>query len=149
MNTAIRRLKSLQVFDVMSKGVVEVSADSTMDEVTRMFEEHNISSAPVVNERGDCIGIVSAADFMKRDAGSSENVPASSQWVTRYMTSSVRSITPQDPLLRAARVMCDKHLHRLPVIDHNNEIVGVISTMDVVAALVNAIDEMDATDTGG
>jgi CBS-domain-containing membrane protein len=40
--------------------------------------------------------------------------------------------------------MCEQHLHRLPVVSADGRVVGIISTMDVVAALVNAIDEMEA-----
>ena len=45
------------------------------------------------------------------------------------------------PLVEVARVMCDGHWHRVPVVDDGGALCGIISTMDVLAALVNAADE--------
>jgi CBS domain-containing protein len=67
------------------------------------------------------------------------------------MSKRVHSLLPGESLLKAARTMCEQHLHRLPVVDDEGRVVGIISTMDIVAAVVNAVDEMNATnfpDTG-
>ncbi len=61
------------------------------------------------------------------------------------MSSGVRSVQPEQTLLTAARIMCEKHVHRLPVLNLDGKPVGLITSMDVVAALVNAIDEREAT----
>jgi CBS domain-containing protein len=53
-------------------------------------------------------------------------------------------VQPEQTLLTAARLMCEKHVHRLPVLNLDGKPVGLITSMDVVAALVNAIDEREA-----
>jgi CBS domain-containing membrane protein len=135
---AILRLRSLRVSDAMTKSVVQVAANQTLGEVAKSFAEHQISSAPVVDEQGRCMGILSATDFLNHDA------PSLEQQVASYMTAAVKSIAPVAPLLTAAATMCAQHIHRLPVLDEYGRVVGMLSTMDIVAALLNAIEEMDA-----
>jgi CBS-domain-containing membrane protein len=57
------------------------------------------------------------------------------------MSRQVRSVPDKAPLVEVARVMCDGHWHRVPVVDDGGALCGIISTMDVLAALVNAADE--------
>ena len=149
MFAVIDRLQTLKVTHVMAKTVVEVSADQTMDDVAKQFAAHDISSAPVVDEQQSCIGMLSAADYMKRacqlpDNGCSpEEVGGKCDTVERYMATGIRSVTADASLLTAARVMSDAHVHRLPVLD-GNRVVGIVSTMDIVAAMLNAVDELAA-----
>jgi CBS domain-containing protein len=153
MNSAIDRLGTLSVSEVMAKAVVSVPQRQPMGEVAALFLAHQISSAPVVDEQGACVGILTATDFLKRDAALSEGNGAPhavrSAWVPEdtaetYKSGSVQSISAAAPLLTAAKIMCIQHVHRLPVVDLLGKPVGIISTMDVVAALLNAIDEMNA-----
>ena len=60
------------------------------------------------------------------------------------MSEAVQSIDPGASLLIAARMMCAEHIHRLLVIDDSQQPVGVVSTMDIIAAMVNVVDEMNA-----
>ncbi|MDA1049310.1 MAG: CBS domain-containing protein [Planctomycetota bacterium] len=158
MWTAINRLLSLKVSDVMSRSIVEVSVSQGMGEAAAVFAARDVSSAPVIDKQGRCIGILSAADFLRRDCGgdhrnveshvltqedperASQTVPTGDR-VGAYMTDAVQSIAPDQPLLNAARIMCVGHIHHLPVID-GDRLVGLISTMDVIAAMMNALDEM-------
>ncbi|MBI2480813.1 MAG: CBS domain-containing protein, partial [Planctomycetia bacterium] len=57
------------------------------------------------------------------------------------MTDAVQSVASNQPLLNAARIMCADHIHHLPVIE-GHRVLGVISTMDVIAAMLNAIEEV-------
>jgi len=161
---AIDRLRTLTVADVMAKNVVEVSAHQTMEEVAKQFASNDISSAPVIDEQGHCVGMLSAADYLKRDdpphdrretpaaaAGHSPVQGASRdsmvivearETVDRYMANAVQSIAAEASLLQAGRMMCVAHVHRLPVLD-GKRVVGIVSTMDIVAAMLNAVDELD------
>jgi CBS-domain-containing membrane protein len=64
--------------------------------------------------------------------------------VQDHMSRSVQSVRPEQTLLTAARIMCAQHVHRLPVLDVEGRSIGLLTSMDVVAALVNAIDEREA-----
>ncbi|MFM2096303.1 MAG: hypothetical protein RIS70_3427, partial [Planctomycetota bacterium] len=54
----------------------------------------------------------------------------------------VQSIAESAPLSHAAKIMCLQHVHRLPVVDASGKPVGIISSMDLVAALSNAAEEL-------
>ena len=148
MIDAIERLRALSVADVMTRDVIVVSCRQTLLDVARNFTEHDVTAAPVVDDDGRCVGFFSSADSLRRELPLSlqttpprDNDPLC---VERYMTADVRTILPGESLLAAARLMCRRHLHRLPVVDDDGRVVGIVSTMDIVAALANAIDEMDA-----
>ena len=161
MAHAIDRLASLRVADVMAKDVHSVGKNQTMGEVAAHWVKSGLSSAPVVDELGHCVGVLTATDFVKREnllkqspdvaalqAGENHTspyrcVPVGEDYVSRHMTDAVQTIHPGESLLHAARVMCAEHIHRLLVVDPEGHPVGVISTMDVVAATVNAVDEME------
>ena len=159
MSTAVQRLKSLTVADVMCREIVEVAQHQTMEEAAETFAQHGISSAPVVDDAGRCVGMLSASDFLKRDRPHGDDplghqlrqtnaeapleIDSPGDLVARYMTTAVQAVSSTDSLLHATRIMNAEHIHHLPVID-GHRAVGVVSTMDVVAALLNAVDEMDA-----
>jgi CBS domain-containing protein len=126
-----------------------------MLDVARKFVEHDVVAAPVTDDDGRCVGFFSAADFLRRELrarqelASPDSEPstevAKQTLVGRFMSDRVHSILPGDSLLDAAKAMCEHHLHRMPVVDDGGHLVGIISTMDIVAALINAVDEMEAS----
>lgn len=138
MMRALDRLRTLRVSDVMSKHVVEVAPEQRAEEVADLFVSKDVSSAPVIDRNRHCVGILSAVDFLRRKSDS----PA--QTVADLMSQSVRSIGANESLLKAAHLMCAKHVHRLPVLGDDHRVVGVVSTMDFVAAVLNVLDESDA-----
>jgi CBS domain-containing protein len=154
MMNALDRLRMLRVADAMSRSVVTVSSKQTMLDVARKFVEHDVVAAPVVEDDGRCVGFFSAADLLRRElkvrqesatADAATDQTAGQAEVHRFMSKKVHSLLPGESLLKAARTMCEQHLHRLPVVDDQGRVVGIISTMDIVAAVVNAVDEMNAT----
>jgi len=141
MNLAIDRLQSLRVADVMTRTVVPIDAGMPLAEVAKVFRTHEISAAPVVDSQGCCIGVLSATDILKHISESPNNA-MDNVTAREYMTPAVQSIAPEASILLAARIMCVEHLHRLFVLDRRGTPTGVISSMDIAAALTNAMDEM-------
>jgi len=133
MNSAIERLLTLRVSDVMTKKVISISSQDSMADAARKLRDHSISGLPVVDSQERCTGILSALDFVKQAKDSDR--------VSQHMTSSVQSIGASQPLLKAARVMCTNHIHRLPVLDDQQRPIGMVTALDVVAALIHAIEE--------
>ena len=144
MNSAIERLLSLRVADFMCRNVVTVSGAATMEGAAESFLRHKVSGAPVVDEKGHCAGVLSAMDFVRREVQSRPRRMANGdvfELVGTYMNRPVISIDAEATLIDAARAMCGKHVHRLPVLDARGQVVGVISSLDLVAAVVHAIEE--------
>jgi CBS domain-containing protein len=136
MDIAVDRLMTLKVKDVMTRKVICVAKNQPLSDAAGLFLEKGISGAPVIDEHGRCVGVLSAIDYVRR--------AHALRRVGGEMSSGVRSVQPEQTLLTAARIMCEKHVHRLPVLNLDGKPVGLITSMDVVAALVNAIDEREA-----
>jgi len=162
MSGPIKRLKSLSVRNVMTSDVVTVSYSQTMSQAAAELRRRDVAWAPVVDEMGRCVGVLSATDFLRRDQEGGRRAPldvgpsrvedtggdqpisisvADEERVSGYMSKSVQSVSPEVAVLMAARIMCAEHIHRLLVLDQEERPVGVVSTMDVVAALLNAVEE--------
>ena len=61
--------------------------------------------------------------------------------VSNYMTRGVRWVNAQDSLIDAAELMCEGHVHRLLVLDKDEHVVGIISSLDIVSAVVGVVEE--------
>lgn len=158
--TIVRRIL---VSDVMNRKVVCISANALMAQAAALIVEHSISGLPVVDDAGLCVGILSTSDFTRRELhrDSEGHLPIANvqeilvqdeysgtfrieeileDRVANHMTNAIQTISPQATVLQAARCMCLEQVHRLIVIDEGDRPVGIVSTLDVLAALVAAVD---------
>lgn len=162
MNSAIERLLCLRVSDIMSRDVVVVAADRPMTVAAATMLNYGISGMPAVGARGQCVGMLSAIDFVRRSlwetgeasestakeggdcfcklTDANRNRPAT-DLVTSYMTPTLETVSVSDSLMNAARLMCRRHIHRLVVLDNQARPVGMMTSLDIVAALVGAVEE--------
>lgn len=160
MNSTFEGLKSLSVEDVMTRNVVTVMANNTMSEAADVFFEHEITGAPVIDESGRCVGVLSATDFVHSKAEELDgrrrvghflcsshpsgvyNIDEVRHDLVRsHMSTAVQTMDQKAPLLKAAKCMCKEHVHRLIVVDQSSTPVGILTSLDVVAAIVNAVDK--------
>ena len=159
------RLGMLTAKDVMTGQVIHVRQSDTLAEAAQTFRQHHITGAPVVDDAGNLVGIISVWDLIRTDASESAprgsiGLPAegASAWayfeqaastasrpgdgtVQDRMTRRVTSVGMDASLIAVARAMCDGHWHRVPVVDDQGKLTGIVSTMDILAAMVNAADE--------
>lgn len=114
------------VESLMTKSVISVSPNQHIEEAARLMHDYNIGAIPVV-EGNHVSGMVTDRDITIRSTadGGNEKKP-----VSEVMTAEIISVTPQTKVQEAARLMADKKIRRLPVIE-NNQIVGMISLGDV------------------
>ena len=168
MNASLERLQSIRVADAMSRNVVAVSANATMAEAARLLAQHRVGGVPVTNELGQCVGVLSAADFVKKEqshegssgletlasehmlvrdegSGAFQIEHVAENLVKEYMSSAPQTIAAKQSLIDAAKYMLGEHIHRLIVVDKHASMVGVISSLDVIAAFVNVADEHAST----
>lgn len=162
MNPLIDRLLALRVADVMARRIVTVGESQRLGEVACTLATHDVSAAPVIDDQGRCIGVVTAWDFVKQHCeqtrrGSRAEQPSTldklaqgrcissaEDFAAYHMSPAIQTIEAGASLLRAAQVMNAEHVHHLIVLDECQRPVGIVSTMDVTAAVVNAFDEIDA-----
>jgi CBS domain-containing protein len=111
------------VREVMSPAVLCVTRDLGVVALTRLLLERGISGAPVVDERGHPIGVVSKTDLV----GALEEDTT----VGDVMMPVAFTLHDSDTLERAAQLMASEHVHRIPLVDDNGRVCGILTTFDL------------------
>lgn len=150
----------MKVRDVMTSPVYSVTTDTPLKDVARLLIERRISGAPVVDAAGAVVGVVSEEDFLARqaDAEPTRHRPLSWAWMGgpdqraiaklhattagEAMTSPAITIGADRPLSEAAGVMSRSDINRLPVVDDDGRLIGIISRADVVGAFARSDEEL-------
>ncbi len=141
-----------RVKDVMSRDVVTVNAGDTIHEALSLMGENRVSALPVVDIHDHCVGILSTSDLvdMTRDVDDDlyhldlvdptsrrfllEKLVHSmgSETVQSFMSEAVTTIDVETTIGKATREMLRNRVHHLPVVDTNDILIGIISTMDIL-----------------
>ena len=152
-----------RVRDAMRKHVVTVNAQDTVHNALELMLENKVFALPVVDHRGHCVGMLSSRDFVDMAHDLDEDFHEAShesevwwgvfirnlsehigdQSVMDMMTEEVISVSADDLLVHAARTMLAARVHRLPVLDGEKRLLGIVSTTDVLRALVEAAGHHD------
>jgi CBS-domain-containing membrane protein len=140
MIDSIDRFLATSVGDIMSHDVISVRDDETMTSAAGVLTNNRISGVPVVDQFDHCVGVLSSADYKRycqQDSDSAEPGELSRHAVAEFMTSPAITLSPQASLMDAGFLMCNRHIHRLPVADEAGLLVGMLSALDVVASMVH------------
>jgi CBS domain-containing protein len=132
------------VKDVMTTEVVAVRRDVTFKELAATLRRCRVSALPVVDDTGKVLGVVSEADLLAKEALADAGVVAEvlhrkdvrkAEGLTAgdLMTGEVVTVSPQDPVEQAARLMHFLKVRRLPVVNSGGELVGIVSRSDLLA----------------
>jgi CBS domain-containing protein len=129
------------VSDYMTREVEAVTPDVRLPDVLRILERFNISALPVV-ERAEVVGVVSRTDLLhvghRHAMGTARHAPSlqlPSDKVSTVMKRSPIVVAPQTTLATAARAMHKARIHRVFVVENGVGLVGVLSTLDLAAAV--------------
>ena len=141
--------------DIISTDVVSIDPHDTLREALAVMVENHVSALPVVDSRGHCVGVISVTDLLGMTKDLSDELNALSEsggldhavlvqklehadllteLVQELMSTNVVSVRVDSTLQDAARRMLRNHVHRLVVLNDQRQIVGVVSTMDLLAA---------------
>jgi CBS domain-containing protein len=142
--------------DVMMSPVITVSPRSSVLDVAKTLLKHEISAAPVVDEKGTLVGIVSEGDLLHRAENDTETRRSSwlrfftqdevlaaeyakshSRKVADVMTKHVIFAAPEAPLADIAMLMERHSIKRVPIVN-NGQLVGIVSRGNLVQAVATA-----------
>jgi CBS domain-containing protein len=124
----------MQVLDLMTTEVVKVSPDTGIKEAAQLMFRHRVSGLPVVDDAGRVAGIITEADFLRMEVARGEaEDPKPIEKVSQVMSSGVVTIAPEEGLAEAAKIMVVQDVKRLPVVDDEGRMQGIISRLDIVA----------------
>jgi CBS domain-containing protein len=143
------------VSDCMVQTPKTLSMYESVEEAISKLLHYGYSGAPVVDDDGNLVGVVSAFDFLQKEAGgallpmegSSEKIEAFAGAARKIIATSVKdlmtanpiTITPHASMREAAMIMTKEHLNRLPVVDKEGKLVGILSTADVMKDVLGTV----------
>jgi len=148
------------VKDVMTTDVITVSTGDSVETCAKLLQANNISGLPVLDEAGRVAGMVTEGDLIRRASrvkapgyleilggliylGSpkkfvEELQRAMSLEAGQLMSKNVIFISPDDTVEKAATLMVEKRIGRLPVVDGQQKLIGIVSRRDILSSLYNS-----------
>jgi CBS domain-containing protein len=154
--------REMKASDVMTPNVITVGVGASIGEAASILLDSHISGAPVVDDKGGLLGIVSEGDLMRRpeigterrhswwlDLISSEKssameyIKSHSRKVVDVMTREVITANPDTPLGDVAALLERNRIKRVPIVD-GGKIVGLVSRADILRALASATKKLGA-----
>lgn len=159
----------MKIEDAMEVNVVKFKSTDKIVDVTQVLRNNKISGAPVVNEENHVIGILSEGDIMRMlefhspkinlilpapldlielpvkmkhemDELAEDMERASSVLIGDIMTKKVVTISKDAQIADAAELMDSHHIKRLPVVDDNHKLIGIVTRGDIIGAMVKGND---------
>jgi len=134
------RAARIKCREIMTSNVKTATRDMALKDVAVMMREGDMGSLPVV-EGGKLVGIVTDRDIVVRSIADGKN---SSSAVGEAMTTEIFSVKPDDFVFEAIRLMGDKQVRRIPVVDESGTLAGIISMADVA---LETEDELEIAET--
>lgn len=150
----------MKVRDAMTDGggVVTVSPETTLKEVARLMLEHRISGVPVVDANRRVLGVISEADFVRGETGGTggQGMVARARAVAdpaalaiprtagEAMSSPAVTVRADETVMTAVHQIAERGVNRLPVVDEDETLVGIIARADIVRAFARSDEEVAA-----
>ena len=147
----------MKIEALMTKDVVTVSPDTPIKNVAALLDAKRISGVPVCDQDSNVLGVISEADIIRKEQGLAPEVHGAARWFSRLfdreldkieartvrqaMTAPALTIRPFDPVSKAARLMVEHRINRLPVAV-DGRLVGIVTRADLVRAFHRTDDEI-------
>jgi CBS domain-containing protein len=149
----------MRVRDLMTTDVSTIGPGALVKDAAIEFVQRRISGMPVVGSDGQVLGVISETDILPKERGEQRGgggfmnwlVAPDDPWINRRfdaviveeaMSSPARTILPERPLAEAAKIMLDEDINRLPVVDPDGLLVGLISRGDLIRAFARPDEEI-------
>ena len=120
-------MNSTFVSEVMSKSILTLDKSTSLQEAAEHMKKLNVGCV-IVTDSNNPIGIITERDFVTKIAA--EGRPLFTE-IKEVMSSPLITIDPEETIWEASELMKEKLIHKLPV-KKNDEIVGIITTTDIV-----------------
>jgi len=151
---AFERLKSaIKAEQIMETSVVTIDEDIFLTDAVKLMAEHNVSGLPVLNAQGKLSGIISEKDFLKymtpqvqpsfmhailnclEQPGQCLANDLRRLRVKEIMSSPPITVQMETPVLKVANILESNRINRVPVLDQQSNLAGIIARSDLVRAV--------------
>ena len=150
--------------DIMTKRVETLRQRDTIHYALMMMAENDISAIPVVDPTGKCIGMITQRDIIAevRDKDLEDEDRASSrpdilyfgavsldeltnERVEDMMSNKVIKVHADDSVTEIADTMLNHGIHHIPVVGEDDQLLGIVSTMDILGGLRSPVDPNESS----
>ena len=146
-----------KISNVMSTDVATVRPDTPFKDIVRILEQRDVSAVPVVDETGHVVGVVSQADLLVKQGTQEPDWTRSPMtwWRRRrsarragattagsLMTTPAITVTAGSTVVYAARELTRHNIKRLPVIDDDGKLVGIVSRKDLLTVFLRKDEDI-------
>ena len=149
----------MKIKDVMTEDVLTVTTGATLKETAQLLADLGISGMPVVGDEDELVGVISEADILYKERGPERRHGGSFAWLFfpdlldtnkldartagDAMSKPAVTIGPNRPVNEAAGVMLDEAVNRLPVVDDDGKLIGIVTRADLVRAFTRTDGEIE------
>ena len=127
------------VRDYMAKELVTFGRDMDLHRAIKLLLSKGISGAPVVDDEGNLVGVLSKKDCLKVAFGASYHKELAGP-VADYMSTKVKTVPSRMNIFFVAGMFLNDHIRRFPVVD-DGKLVGAITRFDILRAIHKAHEE--------
>lgn len=140
-----RKMGEVRCANIMTREVVTVARDTTLEAAWKLLRGHDIRGVPVVDAERRLIGIVAIADFLKQADWRLCTLPQQlKMWlrgkkspaVEEIMTTPVISVPETMHIIDLFLIFSEKRINHLPVVDEENRLTGIVTRLDLLSTLV-------------
>ena len=133
----------MQVVDLMTTDVITVSTETGIRDAARLMFRNRVSGLPVTSSDGALIGIITEADFLRLEVERQEGATDLGETVGAVMSPGVVTTGPETEVYDAAKMMTFQDIKRLPVVDEESRLLGIISRADIVSVFTRPDDVIE------
>jgi CBS domain-containing protein len=142
----------------MTRRVATVQVGTPFKDIARLLADRRVSAVPVLDGAGELVGIVSEADLLPKEQYQEDTTPARRRFGSRrervlrakalgdfaadVMTAPAITIGPDATVVEAARLMIERAVKRLPVVDSDGCLVGIVSRADLLWVFLRPDEEI-------
>ncbi len=151
----------MKIKDVMTEDVLTVPTGKTLKETAQLLADTGISGMPVVDDDRNVVGVISEADILFKERSPERRRGGSFAWLFfpdmieneakldartagEAMSAPPVTIGPNRPVGEAAARMLDEGINRLPVVDDEGKLIGIVTRADLVRAFTRSDSELEA-----
>lgn len=134
------------ISSIMTSNVIKLNLNDSLSKAEKLFKEHKIRHIPVVSG-SVIIGMLSYTDMLKiaiPDVDDNDECVVSTVYnmfsLEQVMTKNVKTLYHYDYVKIAAEIFSESEFRAIPIIDENNNIVGILSTTDLIKFLLSQFD---------
>ena len=151
----------MRVSELMTEKVLTIGPEAPIKDVAKILVANGISGLPVCDIEGRVLGVISEGDILYKEHDPTEGhlggplgwiidgtpnyagyIKANAMTARKAMTSPAITIAPYESAAEAARIMCECHVNRLPVVK-DEQLVGIITRADLVRAFTRTDAEIE------